>query len=108
LAWSALQKKITPEYSKKELDKQRSLQNIFDSFGNTAAISWSRKGAFGIQWSEKGRGFGEYCFFKDGKRGWVLDNECDSRETVARVMRTLVMSLPLVYEKPEGEDEAHK
>jgi len=42
-----------------------------------------------IQWSEKGRGFGEYVFYqKDGKI--YCDNECDRRETVKRILCQMV------------------
>lgn len=42
-----------------------------------------------IQWSEKGRGFGEYAFqLIDGKM--VCHNECDSPEAVKRVLCMMV------------------
>jgi len=42
-----------------------------------------------INWSEKGRGFGDYVFqMIDGKM--VCHNECDSKETVKRVLCTMV------------------
>lgn len=42
-----------------------------------------------IQWSEKGRGFGSYTFqYKDGKM--ICDNECDSPETVKRILCMMV------------------
>ncbi len=42
-----------------------------------------------IQWSEKGRGFGEYTFqLKDGKM--ICHNECDSKETVKRMLCKMV------------------
>lgn len=47
-----------------------------------------------IQWSEKGRGFGEYAFIrKDSK--WIIDNECDGKEAIKRVLCSLVDSLEL-------------
>jgi hypothetical protein len=101
------------------LKKKRSLKDLFQSFptrvtlGNSHDVGWRWKGArrkkleaedkrlFGkilppaemhhvsIKWSEKGRGFGEYHFFK--KDGVVYcSNECDSRETVKRILCTLV------------------
>lgn len=42
-----------------------------------------------IRWSEKGRGFGEYVFqYKDGQM--YCHNEGDKRETVKRVLCTMV------------------
>ena len=42
-----------------------------------------------INWSEKGRGFGEYVFqMMDGEL--VCHNECDSKETIKRVLCTMV------------------
>jgi len=42
-----------------------------------------------IEWSEKGRGFGEYTFqIIDGKM--VCNNECDSKETVKRILCKMV------------------
>lgn len=42
-----------------------------------------------IKWSEKGRGFGEYVFqYKDGQM--YCHNECDSPETVKRILCTMV------------------
>ena len=53
-----------------------------------------------IQWSEKGRGFGEYTFqLKDGKM--YCDNECDSRETVKRILCLMVDQCIFLDEKEE-------
>jgi hypothetical protein len=42
-----------------------------------------------IKWSEKGRGFGEYVFqYIDGKM--YCHNECDSKETVKRILCQMV------------------
>lgn len=42
-----------------------------------------------IKWSEKGRGFGEYTFqYKNGKM--ICENECDSKESVKRVLCQMV------------------
>jgi len=48
-----------------------------------------KRKAFVVSWSEKGRGFGEYAFFeRDGKM--MIDNECDSKESVKRVLCALI------------------
>jgi hypothetical protein len=42
-----------------------------------------------IKWLEQGRGFGEYVFYQeDGKL--YCKNECDSKETVMRIMCHMV------------------
>ncbi len=42
-----------------------------------------------INWSEKGRGFGQYVFqIIDGKM--ICDNECDPKEAVKRILCTMV------------------
>lgn len=46
-----------------------------------------------VPWIEKGRGFGEYSFvIKDNKL--VLDNECDGRNVIKRVLDDLVDNNP--------------
>lgn len=51
-----------------------------------------------IQWSEKGRGFGEYVFYqKDGKL--YCNNECDDKATVSRIMLHFV-DQAIFTEKP--------
>jgi hypothetical protein len=47
-------------------------------------------GDFTIMWSEKGRGFGQYCFYTgtDGKIHIV--NECDGKETIKRLLNKMV------------------
>jgi len=42
-----------------------------------------------ISWSEKGRGFGGYVFQMIDKK-LVCHNECDSKETIKRVLCTMV------------------
>lgn len=42
-----------------------------------------------IKWSEQGRGFGEYAFqIIDNEM--ICDNECDSKESVKRILCTMV------------------
>lgn len=42
-----------------------------------------------IQWSEKGRGFGEYLIWqKNGKI--IVDSECDSKETVKKMICKMI------------------
>lgn len=101
-------KSIRKEKNPKEIAWKR----LWNSFGNYAQIYNGAKAAaeglmppkkqslyFGcssqniptvvIQWSEKGRGFGEYTFqLIDGKM--VCHNECDSPESVKRVLCMMV------------------
>lgn len=50
---------------------------------------WQNRPTIIIQWAEKGRGFGEYVFYQeDGKL--YCKNECDSKETVKRIMTHMV------------------
>lgn len=42
-----------------------------------------------INWSEKGRGFGEYVFYQENGKIYCL-NECDSKETVKRILCQMV------------------
>jgi len=46
-----------------------------------------------IPWIQTGRGFGEYCFFVEGKK-FQLDNECDSPATVKKVLDDLIDNHP--------------
>jgi hypothetical protein len=104
--------------------KKGSLQKIFDAFPtrvhlcngsvpmHKGDIPLKQKLYFGcdykdqptivIEWSETGRGFGEYVFYeKDGKL--YCNNECDSKETVMRVMCQLVEQA--IFTEPRGEDK---
>lgn len=81
-------------------NKEKKLQKIFDSFEDTSTISCcsgkgKSKGCLSISWSEKGRGFGVYTFFQNDKGQWVIDNECDGKKSIKRVMERLIDSLPL-------------
>lgn len=42
-----------------------------------------------INWSEKGRGFGEYAIWAEGDKIYI-DNECDSKETVKRIFCAMI------------------
>jgi len=42
-----------------------------------------------INWSEKGRGFGQYCFQKIGDK-LICHNEYDSKETIKRILCLMV------------------
>jgi hypothetical protein len=53
-----------------------------------------------IGWSEKGRGFGEYAFWQE-KGKIYCDNECDSRESVKRILCHMVDQAILVDEEPK-------
>ena len=60
--------------------------------------NWEDQPTICIQWSEKGRGFGEYVFYqKDGKL--YCRNECDDKATVSRIMLHLV-DQAIFTEKP--------
>lgn len=61
-----------------------------------------------IQWSEKGRGFGEYHFWElDGQI--FCDNECDSREAVKRVLCQMVDQALFIDDRMEpGVNPKHK
>lgn len=51
-----------------------------------------------IPWIETGRGFGRYEFVvKDNKL--ILDNECDTRDKIKRVLDTLVDKNPEAIRK---------
>ena len=79
-----------PSYPEEVIKKQ----NIY--YG----CNWRDIPTVTIQWSEKGRGFGEYVFqLIDGKM--VCDNECDSRETVKRILCIMVDQCEFVDENLE-------
>jgi hypothetical protein len=55
-----------------------------------------------IRWSEKGRGFGEYTFqIINGEL--ICNNECDSKETVKRILNIMVDQSKFVDEIEENE-----
>ena len=62
--------------------------SIFDKFPNGISITISGK-YFIIHWSVKGRGFGDYTFWQEGDK-IMCDNECDSKESVKKVLCMLV------------------
>jgi hypothetical protein len=102
---------------KKKQAKKSKLESIFDKFEDHVALSEWHQPAWVqptkrfqeayqkkydapylpryyhpvyIHWSEKGRGFGSYCFWRDDKGRIFCDNEGDSRETVKRILCRLV------------------
>ena len=92
----------------------KSIQEVFDSFETHISIPnaddmWHTNpdeaqkqiaGPFGprepglyhpivIKWIEKGRGFGEYVFWQENGKIYC-QNECDSKETVKRILCHMV------------------
>ena len=47
-------------------------------------------GGFTINWSEKGRGFGQYCFYQTDDGEIHISNECDGKETIKRILNRMV------------------
>jgi hypothetical protein len=97
------------EFFMSEDNKKPDIQKFFDNCPTTAKITYIRgeynstdeeeveknNPCFVIEWSEEGRGFGEYCFFiKNGK--WMIYNECDSKENIKKILGVLVDSLELM------------
>ena len=66
-------------------------------------VDGKTKKYFIISWAEKGRGFGEYVFWKDGDK-MIIDNECDSRESIKRVMCNLIDNCELADEKHNNRE----
>jgi hypothetical protein len=71
------------------------LQEILDNVPSTPSCieCWDHTKSAGVTlyWSEKGRGFGEYAFYIDKIDGkFKIDNECDSRDTLKRVLDKLL------------------
>lgn len=59
-----------------------SLQVLLDGFNDHVTV----EGSLFIQWSERGRGFGEY-YIRQGTDGKIrIDNECDDKETIKRIL----------------------
>lgn len=76
---------------------ENKLQEIFDSMPTNTECAFMFNGdyhLFHIPWSQKGRGFGEYCFFVGEDRKLHLDNESDLPETIKKVMDELVDNHP--------------
>lgn len=78
------------------------LQEALDRMEDRAEITHCGKGngttcqnLFEISWSEKGRGFGTYTFVQDMKGKWKIDNECDGRDSIKRVLERLIDNTPL-------------
>jgi len=63
------------------------LEKILNNFEDHAEFTCT----FGVKWSEKGRGFGEYFFYWDKEnKKMMCNNECDSKETVKKVLSMMV------------------
>jgi hypothetical protein len=100
------------------MKKKTDIQKLFDRMKDTAEISYVGKGngttcqnVFEISWGEKGRGFGTYSFIQDMKGKWTIDNECDGRDSIKRVMGRLIDSLPLrdkTWDEMRAEDKKKK
>ncbi len=74
-----------------------SLKDTFNSMPTRATVEFTHNGKYHVlivNWVEKGRGFGEYCFYVDEDRKIKLDNECDKPETIKRVLDHLVDTQP--------------
>jgi hypothetical protein len=67
------------------------MSDIFDKFPSRVSFEIHDK-YFIIYWSVKGRGFGEYAFYKAGDK-LMCDNECDSKQAVKDVLCMLVDSV---------------
>lgn len=68
--------------------------SVFDKFQD--GISFEIHGKyFIVDWSVKGRGFGQYTFYRDGDK-LICDNECDSRQSVKDVLSVLVDSVEFI------------
>jgi hypothetical protein len=74
------------------------LQEIFDGMPNSRSIDvWDheRSIGFSVNWSEKGRGFGEYDFYIDKKDGKLkIGNECDGKGAIQKVLYRMVDENP--------------
>jgi hypothetical protein len=62
--------------------------------------------SIGIQWSEKGRGFGEYRFWQNGDKIFC-DNECDSKKAVKRILCQLV-DQAIFTDDPKNKEAVEK
>ncbi len=69
-----------------------------DTFEDSVSVETfkTRVGSDGIliKWSEKGRGFGEYTFYKEGDQG-KCDNEGDTKEDILRIFTRFLDSVKL-------------
>lgn len=86
----------------KKKTKSITIQEVFNRMENSAEITYCGIGngttcqkVFTISWVEKGRGFGTYSFIQDMKGHWKIDNECDGKESIKRIMCRLIDTLPL-------------
>ena len=63
-----------------------SIQEMFNKLDDSATLH----NTFVVSWSETGRGFGQYRFkvLEDGRVS--IDNECDPKEAIKRVLCHMV------------------
>lgn len=95
----------------KELTRKQKWKKFFDSFKTKVHLydgskpmykgdkpkkqmlyngcNYANKPIVIFQWSEKGRGFGEYTFYEENGKLYC-DNECDSKEQVMAVLLNFV------------------
>ena len=71
----------------KNIETKKFLKKFEDDFGFVPQPQ--RFSLICINWSEKGRGFGEYLFWQDGDKIYCR-NEFDSKETVKRILCQMV------------------
>lgn len=63
-----------------------SIQDFFDNCEDEIDVG----DGFTINWSEKGRGFGQYCFYHGDNRKLHISNECDGKNTIKRILNRMV------------------
>ena len=61
-----------------------------------------------ISWSLEDCGFGELTFYCDKNDKWTIDSEAMNRESVMKILGTLVYSLPLEDEKKKPKSKAKR
>lgn len=80
------------------MSNEDDLNEIFESMPTDTKISFGSMNEefhyINVPWSQKGRGFGEYCFIVGEDRKILIDNECDPREAIKEVMDDLVDNHP--------------
>lgn len=62
---------------------------------------------FVIVWSEKGRGFGQYHFYTGDDGKIHVDNECDGKETIKRILNRMVDEAILDDEPFKRQESQH-
>jgi len=70
-------------------------KETFEDISDTAEIEYASETCFGINWSRKGKGFGELNFIKrDGV--WKLRTETMGKKHAKRILEILIDSLELL------------